>query len=280
MDRQFTHGRVSALEAQRTDSLYQPRLAELLARELRRGILRGDVPDGALLPAQDELCNRFKVGKVAVREALRILQNEGLVTVKRGNVGGAVVHYPEPNFASRMLAMVMEARDVRASHLATALQELEPLCAAMCAGRSDRTTHLVPQLYTLVHESESVLSDPMTFTRLTRKFHELLVSGCGNGALVVVVGALESIWSPVAEGWASHAETMESYPDVQTRRAVVRVHERITALIAEGRADGAARLVRKHLALTQRRPLGNNPDRPITVDEGSWMTPSSNGSVI
>jgi GntR family transcriptional regulator, transcriptional repressor for pyruvate dehydrogenase complex len=251
----------------RNERLHQPRLAELVASELRRSILHGDLQDGELLPAQDELCEQFEVGKVVIRETLRILENEGLATVRRGNIGGATVHSPTPRFAARMLAMVMEARSVQASHLAAALQELEPLCATMCATRPDRTETVVPQLRSVLDESEGALEDPVEFTRLARRFHEAMVGGCGNDALIVVVGTLEAIWSPGAEGWAARAEMADSYPDISGRRAALRTHERISTLIAEGKADSVARLVRDHLTLAQRYSLANDPDRPVTVEE-------------
>lgn len=251
----------------RNGQLHQPRLAELIAGELRTSILHGGLHDGELLPSQDELCERFEVGKVAVREALRILENEGLATVRRGNVGGATVHSPTPRLAARMLAMVMEGRGVQASHLASALQELEPLCATLCARRPDRSRSVVPRLQAVLDESEDALSDPVEFTRLARRFHEGLVAGCGNDALVVVVGALETIWSPGAEGWAVRAELADSYPDVPSRRAALRAHQRITTLIADGKASSAERLVRDHIALAQRYSLGSDPDRSVTVRE-------------
>jgi len=251
----------------RNGALLQPRLAEMVAAELRWSILHGELQDGELLPTQDDLCARFKVGKVAVREALRILEDEGLATVRRGNIGGATVHSPTPGSASRMLAMVMEARGVQVTELAAALQELEPLCATMCATRVDRMETVVPHLRKVLDESERALPDPVKFTHHSREFHEVMAAGCGNEALLVVVGALEAIWSPGAEGWARRAEQTDSYPDLASRRLALRAHHRITTLIAEGKADAAARLVREHVTVTQRYSLGTDPDRLVTIEE-------------
>jgi DNA-binding FadR family transcriptional regulator len=251
----------------RHEGLRQPRLAELIATELRAAILRGDLQDGELLPTQDELCERFEVGKVAVREALRILENEGLVTVRRGNVGGATVHSPAPRSAARMLAMVMEAREVTASQLAVALQELEPLCASLCASNPDRMTTVIPDLQSILDASADALQTPVEFTRLSRRFHERMVAGCGNDVLIVVVGALETIWSPGAEGWARRAERTDSYPDLAARRSALRTHQRLASLIADGKAELASRLAREHVVLAQRYSLGADPDRRVTVHE-------------
>ena len=247
--------------------LRRPGLAELVASELRTSILKGELRDGEFLPSQDELSEQFDVGKVAVREALRILENEGLATVRRGNVGGATVHIPSPRGAGRMLAMVMEARSVPASQLAIALQEMEPVCAAMCAALPDRSRTVVPRLSEILDESTAALDDPVAFTTSARRYHEVLVEQCGNEAMVVVVGALEAIWSPYAQGWAHRAEHTHSYPDLRGRRAAIKTHERITSLIDNGDADAAARLTKEHVVRAQRYSLGDDPNRVVTVDE-------------
>ena len=70
------------------------RTAEIVADELRRQIIDGELADGDLLPRQELLVEQFNVSLVSLREALRILETEGLVSVRRGNRGGAVVHAP------------------------------------------------------------------------------------------------------------------------------------------------------------------------------------------
>ena len=70
------------------------RTAEIIADELRRQIIEGELADGDLLPRQEVLVEQFNVSLVSLREALRILETEGLLSVRRGNRGGAVVHAP------------------------------------------------------------------------------------------------------------------------------------------------------------------------------------------
>jgi GntR family transcriptional repressor for pyruvate dehydrogenase complex len=126
---------------------------------------------------------------------------------------------------------------------------------------------VVPHLRKVLDESERALPDPVQFTHTSRQFHEVMAAGCGNEALLVVVGALEAIWSPGAEGWARRAEQTDSYPDLASRRLALRAHHRITTLIADGKADAAARLVREHVTVTQRYSLGTDPDRLVTIEE-------------
>jgi DNA-binding GntR family transcriptional regulator len=102
-----------------------PRVAEVVAEGLRARIMSGALADGAMLPKQSDLLAEFGVTLPAIREAFSILETEGLITVRRGNVGGAVVHRPQPSKAAYMLGLVMQANAVRLEHVMDAIRYLE-----------------------------------------------------------------------------------------------------------------------------------------------------------
>lgn len=95
--------------------LRQPRLSEIVASELRDRILSGSLGEEGRLPKQDELIAEFGVSPPSVREAMRILETEGLITVLRGNVGGAVAR-PAPHPAARRVPH--RSRPPRPAHAA------------------------------------------------------------------------------------------------------------------------------------------------------------------
>jgi len=105
----------------RRDRVPQHRIAESVADELRVRILTGDGPDDYRLPTQDQLVREFGVSYPSVREAIRILETEGLVTVRRGNVGGAEVHRPDESSAAYHLGLALQARRVPLGDLAAGL---------------------------------------------------------------------------------------------------------------------------------------------------------------
>src|SRR5205807_9560367 len=57
-------------------------------------ILRGDFPEGTALPPERELVSQTRMSRTTVREALRILEVQGLVRIKTGRAGGAYVYRP------------------------------------------------------------------------------------------------------------------------------------------------------------------------------------------
>ena len=90
-------------------------LAELVANILRQRIIGAELADGEFLPRQEALMEEFHVSRSSIREALRILETEGLVTVKRGKFGGAVVHAPNTHNAAHPLGVILQSlgTDVR-----------------------------------------------------------------------------------------------------------------------------------------------------------------------
>ena len=86
-----------------------PKVAELVADDLRRKIIRGQLPLGDTLPNEPTLLDVYNVSRPTLREALRILESEGLVTIKRGAQGGQV-HVPDMAVAARHVALQMQVR--------------------------------------------------------------------------------------------------------------------------------------------------------------------------
>jgi DNA-binding FadR family transcriptional regulator len=247
----------------RVTNLRFQRLAELVADRLRERILRGDLEDGDLLPKEEELRAEYPVSKPSLREAMRILEAEGLITVRRGNVGGAVVHRPTPANVAYTLAMVLSANRVDITDVARALREVEPSCAALCAGRPDRAKSVIPKLRSLQKEAMANVDDLMAATSLSRRFHESLVSLCGNETLIIMVGALEALWSSHETGWASRTSSPARVP-VEERRVALDAHQQIIDLIAAGEAASVRDLVAEHLAEVQQYP--SVPPGSATID--------------
>lgn len=239
----------SPVVAARRGQFVQPSIAEMVADAIRAQIVAGTLPDGTMLPKQDQLISEFQVSRPSFREALRILESEGLVSVRRGNVGGVQVHAPTPENAARTLGLVLQARNVALDDLAAALAVIEPACAAHCAQRSDRMVGLVPQLRELNIRCAAVDPQDMAGAALIfEEFHHAIINGCGNATLVIVMGALESLWSLHKQAWAQYAEEVGAGPTPNLRAGVIAAHREITDAIEAGDAGLAHQLVVAHLA--------------------------------
>lgn len=225
----------------------QPRIAEMVASSLRDQILAGELQDGDELPRQDLLLEQFAVSAPSLREALRILESQGLITVRRGNQGGAVVHTPRERTAADMIGMVLRFRDVAYTDIGAALKVIEPACTGLIAARKDRKRKALPRLAKIHEQGKQVIDDFEEFTRLSRAFHEAIVDECGNQTLILIVGALETIYTDQWESWAVEATKKGRNPGGDERQAGLRAHERILAAIEDGDREAAEQASRRHL---------------------------------
>lgn len=240
----------------------QPRVAEIVASKLRDDILSGRLKEGDILPSQESLFGEFGVSPPALREAIHILETDGLISVRRGNVGGAVVHHPTAERTAHMISMVLQARSATPVDVSEALMHLEPICAGMCAAREDRMTEVVPYLQHEIDIQSSQFDDASQYVPNARRFHETLVSRCGNEPMILLIGSLELIWS--AHESSVWADDGEPTPMVgKTKRAALRDHQRLLDAISDGNPARAIRLARDHLAVARHKTLAFGTGKTI-----------------
>jgi GntR family transcriptional repressor for pyruvate dehydrogenase complex len=241
--------------------------AEVVADTLRARILSGEVPDGGALPKLDELIAEFGVSKVAVRQACQILEAEGLVRVRRGNVGGSEVHVPGPANAAYTVGQVLEARRVEVGDVAAAVEHFEPLCAELCAERKDRDRTVLPALQAAQDRLAAAIDagDGAGASEAARDWHEALVEHCGNDTTAVVLGTLEAVWGSHARAATAEMAAAGLPLSVPLSRRVHAEHERIQALIAAGDGVGAAAAAREHLRTARIHAADRKDDTVVSA---------------
>ena len=209
------------------------------------------------LPTQDQLVDEFGVSYPSVREAIRILETEGLVTVRRGNVGGLEAHRPDEGSAAYHLGSCCRAAGSRCGDLAAGLQMLEPMCAAECARRADRRRAVVPGARRNIERRRPTWSargrvhprrrgSSTTSSSPSPQRHRPLRRAQPGRAVVGAGGGVGRVAIPRGE-YPSEAEAARG-------RADPRAHRRPRS--RAGRAADAERVARAHLAATQALVLG------------------------
>lgn len=248
-----------------THRIRQPRVAEIVASRLRDDILSGRLKEGDVLPSQESLFGEFGVSPPALREAIHSLEADGLVSVRRGNVGGAVVHLPSAERTALVIGMVLQSRASTPADVSGALMYLEPICAGMCAARADRMTEVLPQLETEIALQAEEFDDAARYVPNARRFHEALVSGCGNEPMILLIGSLELIWSTHESAVWSDESIDASHTPMKppTMRAALRDHQRIVDAIRDGNRERAVRLAQDHLGAARRNTLAFGQDKTI-----------------
>jgi GntR family transcriptional repressor for pyruvate dehydrogenase complex len=225
-----------------------PRLAETVAEQIRDLVLSRQLDDGSRLPPLDRLTAQFRVSTPTMREALRILETEGLIAVQRGGIGGAVVRRPTPRTAAYTLALVLRAEGTRKRDVGEALELIGPVCAQLCAGRADRLDRVVPRLRSLNEAARQLLDDDgVAFNAAMLEFHDALIQLSGNDTLRVLIGSLEDILFPEVQSWVAETAAEGRYVPPAERVKEIATHDRIVDCIERGDGEGAAALLTEHV---------------------------------
>ena len=218
-------------------SLRIPKAAELVAGHIRRQIVTGQLGEGDALPPESALMEQFGISRPTLREAFRILESEGLITVRRGARGGARVQLPSTNVAARYAGLVLQHRGTTVADVLEARVIVEVPAARMLASRRDRGA-VADRLQEKLDELD--LHDPAHF----HEFNTLLVELTGNQTLVLLTAMLEHISQAAALRFAARAAS-----DSRERlgRKGHRTRSRLIELIRQGDADEAEALWRRHV---------------------------------
>ncbi|TDU01769.1 DNA-binding FadR family transcriptional regulator [Streptomyces sp. 846.5] len=220
-----------------------PKMAELVAAQLRRKIIRGELAEGDSLPAESALMLEFAVSRPTLREAFRVLESESLIGIRRGARGGARVQTPEGDVAAKYAGLVLEYRGTTLQDVYDARTVIETPCAALLAHR--RTGADLERLQDAVAEAERLMDDPSAFIRAHMEFHALVVELAGNQTLTVLNGMVRHIID--LANW-SHVDLDAGSPEnVRANRRGFRAHVRLVELVAARQAEAAEYLWRVHL---------------------------------
>ncbi len=226
----------------------------MVADELRRQILSGELVEGDSLGNEGDLIDRFGVSRPSLREALRILEAEGLITVVRGVLGGVVVHTPDQRQTARSAALVLEARNVPLADVFDARTIIEPAAVRLLAASRARK-RIAEELRDLIDEEEAAIEDPGAFGAANARFHRELVGMAGNQTLVIVYEMLNEV---VERAVTAVSRTSGPEGSLATRRRGVRSQRKLADMIEAGDADGAEAHWSTHMAVVGKVLLGQN----------------------
>jgi DNA-binding FadR family transcriptional regulator len=200
------------------------------------------------------------VSRPSLREALRILEAEGLITVVRGVLGGVVVNSPDHRMAARTAALVLQARNVSLADVFEARTIIEPAAVRLVASGRGRKA-AAQKLRSLIGQQEDSIEDPAAFGLANAAFHQELISLAGNETLKIVAEMLNEV---VARAVTAISQS-DNGDSVATRKRGVRSQERLVALIEAGEPEQAEEHWRTHMTVVGRVMLGGQAKTVIDL---------------
>jgi GntR family transcriptional regulator, transcriptional repressor for pyruvate dehydrogenase complex len=214
-----------------------PKASDVLANDIRERILRGEFPAGTPLPPERELVTQTKMSRTTVREALRILEVQGLVVIKTGRSGGAFVQQPGGEAVASSVSLLIRGQQLRLTALLETREAIEPACAGLAAKyRTDDDLAALDAANTVLGD----LTLPLDrFLRANVDWHVAVAVASHNELLTGFMTALSNAIYSSTENTA--------FVDDEVRRTTHKAHKTITDAIRAGDPAVATRRMTKHV---------------------------------
>lgn len=222
-----------------------PKASDMLAHQLRERILGGEFNEGAVLPNERDLASHSGLSRTSVREALRILEVQGIIAVKTGRNGGSVVQRPNRESVERSLTLYIRGQRVRIESLLQAREAIEPSAAALAARYRDEEE--LSQLEALHRHLESSYDDVGAFRVANIDWHLAVIRASHNELLLAFYNAISDN--------IHEASSLKDFHSAEVRSGVIEIHSRINQAIREQDHAAAFRRMQRHTAAFAERAM-------------------------
>lgn len=225
-----------------------PKTGEIIARELRKRIVRGDLTEGAALPCEADLMVQLSVSRASLREALRILESEGLVSVMRGSRGGPIVHLPEPKMAAHYFGLVLQSSGATLEDCHMARMLIEPPAVRLLVGNSKREVPSALLEALQIARASVEANDSEAYGRALARFHDTIIELTHNKTLTLTMRMLNTIFDQHIK---AISQDEPNYDRLAAAKRGLKAQVKLVDLIASGDADGAVNHWRRHLMVVR-----------------------------
>lgn len=218
---------------------------------LETAIRSGDLRAGDLLPAERDLAADLGVSRTAVREAIRALQAQGVISSEVGSRGGTRVTSKAGPALAKLLRLHVAVANYPVSDLTEVRIALER--TAVKAACEQPSTVVLRQLR-MALDAMTACVDPVVFNELDTEFHILLAS-TGKNALAteLTIAVREALRAPILAA----EQRLESWDEF--RNSLQRQHERIYEAVRDRDTATAQAIVEAHIRTAYGILMGNDP---------------------
>jgi DNA-binding FadR family transcriptional regulator len=207
------------------------------------------------LPTERLMAESLGVGRTTMREALRLLETRGVLTIRLGPGGGPVVRRPHPNDLTEALTLMLQFESSTFHEVMDARAWLEPTVARSAASNISQSA--LRELAAVNKKLARSTDDIEAFAANNRRFHSIIAEGCGSVVMGIFCATLLRIGDGRSVG-VSYSATQVS--------AIAEAHEQIIEALTARDESAAEAAMRAHLeeAITYwRRRFGELVSRPV-----------------
>jgi len=162
------------------------RLYEQIVRQVEESLEKGELKTGDKLPAERDLAEQFGVSRTAVREAVKVLREKGLVEAFPGK--GTLIMEGTPHTMRISLDRMLKTNQEGSTYLAEVREMIEPEIAAMAAARADGED--LAAMRESVGVMDEAKKDPEAYIEADLDFHLAMAEAAGNPIILSLIDSI------------------------------------------------------------------------------------------
>jgi GntR family transcriptional regulator, transcriptional repressor for pyruvate dehydrogenase complex len=235
-----------------------PKAALLVAQRIVRDVVRAGLGPGDLLPPERVMLETYETGRGTLREALRLLEFQGVIALKPGPGGGPILLNPAASHLASTLQLLMQLNRATYRSIVEVRTAMEPMISQLAAQRM--TDEALQQLTLTIDQMRDYLDDRDSFLESNKRFHDVIAWSSGNVLFAYIVDSLLDILDGTVIGI--------DYPR-HRRVAILKAHEEIYTALAGRDPDASEQRMREHIEAYARYAQRKFPevlDQVITWD--------------
>src|SRR5258708_17761167 len=174
------------------------KVAVHVAQRIVQDVARDQLEPGDLLPPERVMLEKYQIGRGTLREALRLLEFQGMITLKPGPKGGRGLRSPDPSHLASSLLLLMQLRGAPFRAIVEVRTALEPVASMLAADRISRDE--LAELGASIEDMRADLNDTELFFASNKRFHDVIARASGNALLSYLVEAMLGIVDAQAVG--------------------------------------------------------------------------------
>ncbi len=169
------------------------RISSVIADQIKEAVFQKKLTPGDKLPSERQLMDQFKTSRVTIREALRSLEQFGILEIRRGMEGGAFIRDPNTKFINNFLQDMFSMGKIKISNFTEARMAVEPFSVKLATERI--TEEALQKVKQNIQEAKECLDkkNKNDARLLDLEFHRLIAQASQNPVIFFMIDSIMDI---------------------------------------------------------------------------------------
>lgn len=213
----------------------------LVAQRIVRDAMRDNLTAGDLLLPERTMLEKYQTGRGTLREALRLLEFQGVIALKPGPRGGPVLQNPDASHLASTVVLLMQLKQAPFRTIVEVRNAMEPMISSLAAERM--TDESLTDLKGTIEQMREEMNDQHSFLDANKRFHDIIAWSSGNTLFGYIIDSLLGIMDGTVLG--------VDYP-THRRSAILKAHEDIYLALESRDPVASEARMREHIEAYER----------------------------